>query len=129
MSDVSRCNDCSRPIRLVRLGTWNGALFPIDFSPSKTGGEYAVLGTDTAAYVKVEDRGGFVGPLYADHRRTCPTRTASSIAVDRPLFANVNIRCESCRESRALSPEADAARDGADKFIADHINCRRRKAS
>jgi hypothetical protein len=126
MSD-ERCTECSKPIRIVSLGTWNGVRFPIDFTPTSNG-EYAVLGPDTAAYVSFDRRSNFEGTLYADHRRTCPKRKADDL-VDRPLFANVNIRCDSCQSTSALSPEADAARDGAEKFIADHINCRKRRAS
>lgn len=132
MSNSSHCADCQRPIRLARIWGWDNGRdgstrIPLDYAKS-IDGEYAVLGPETAVYVKTDERAKYAGGLYTDHRRTC-TKARSKADPDRPQMAKVRIACGVCQKSASSWSEAPDALKAAQNFIADHINCRGRKAS
>lgn len=116
-----RCRDCNLPIRKVRLGTYKGVQFPVDFRPTPQG-EYAVLGPDTAAYVKYDERTKFIGSLYTDHRRTCPANKGEPA---KPLFPKIRIVCDACSAEHQIVDD-ETAREIAGKFISEHAACRRK---
>jgi hypothetical protein len=118
MADT-KCRDCERPIRIVSLATWNGQRIAVDYRPSD-GGEYAILGPDTAAYVKAADRPRFAGTLYQDHKRTCPVKAK--------LFPNMRIVCDECKRECQIT-DSQTARQTAERFFDDHATCRKKKAS
>ena len=122
------CADCQRPIRIVRVWGWehrDGLKIPIDYVKSPQG-EYSVMGPDTAMYIKIEDRASFQGPLYTDHRRSCPKTKPID---DRPQFVKIRVECEGCKLEHAEISEPESAKKAFAKFIQEHINCRGRKAS
>ena len=131
VSDSDHCADCQRPTRTVRVYGWesgpkDGSIrIPLDYVKSPEG-EYSVRGSDIAIFIKADARLTFHGPLYTDHRRTCPNRKLSE---DRPLFSKLRIECAACSERKQFWTEASLARIGVEKFIEEHLNCRGRKAS
>lgn len=122
-----RCKDCDRHIRLARVHGWSnnpgGLEVPFDYTPSIEG-EYAMVGPETAVYVKQEERGDIALRLYTDHRRTCPA-TKTTVDPMRPLFPKIRIVCDACETEKQLVDD-ESARQLADKFIQDHAACRRK---
>lgn len=119
-----RCRDCARPIRMATLASWNGARFPIDYTPTPEG-VYAVLGPDDAVYVKPEERSKFFGALYTDHRRTCPKRSADAADPNRPLFPDIAIVCHKCQGDRTIV-DLESVVQVAQQFANEHAECRRK---
>jgi hypothetical protein len=126
------CADCQRPIRIVRVSGWDkgpkdGSFkIPLDYV-KQLDGDYAVAGPETAIFIKEEDRATFKGPLYTDHRRTCPRK--NDVDPDRPPLADVSVQCLSCMKLEHVSGPADFVKKLAESFLGEHIDCRGRKAS
>jgi hypothetical protein len=131
VSDSDHCADCQRPTRTVRVYGWesgpkDGSIrIPLDYVKSPEG-EYSVRGSDIAIFIKADARLTFQGPLYTDHRRTCPNRKLSE---DRPQLVKVRIACGACQGAQSSWAERDDAKKTIERFIEEHTNCRGRKAS